>query len=150
MQSLMTIRPLIMTDFKQWAPLWNQYNIFYGRHSLPAQITQTTWERFLNPAEPVYALVAEMDQQLLGFVHYLFHRSTIQINNTCYLQDLFTAQLARNQGIGRALIEAVYEAAAKAGSKRVYWQTQTTNKTARKLYDNVATCSDFIVYSHNL
>ncbi len=56
----------------------------------------------------------------------------------CYLQDLFTAPDYRGHGIGRALIERVYEIAKEAGCKRVYWQTHTTNTPGRTLYDKVA------------
>jgi GNAT superfamily N-acetyltransferase len=66
------------------------------------------------------------------------------------LQDLFTAEQVRGRGIGRRLIEAGYGAAREAGSSRVYWHTQATNRTARVLYDKVAQHSGFIVYAHEL
>jgi GNAT superfamily N-acetyltransferase len=82
----------------------------------------------------------------LGLAHFLFHRSTIQIDPTCYLQDLFTAQEARGKGVGRALIDSVYEYARKAGSPRAYWQTHETNAVAMRIYDKVAVRSGFVVY----
>src|SRR6185312_14125880 len=119
---MLIIRFVNSADFTQWLPLWEDYNRFYGRNSLPMKITQTTWSRFLDSHEPIHALVAEQNGQLLGLAHYLFHRSTIQIELNCYLQDLFTCEAARGQGIGRALIEAVYERAKSAGTSRIYWQ----------------------------
>jgi len=139
------VRPVAATDFAQWVPLWEGYNTFYKR-VLPAEITQTTWKRFFDPAEPVHALVAEQDGRLLGLVHYLFHRATAMIELSCYLSDLFTNEAARGKGVGRALIEAVYEQARLAGSTRVYWQTHETNTVAQRLYDQVAERSGFIVY----
>ncbi len=139
-------RSVASTDFAQWQSLWQGYNLFYGRPALPAEITRMTWSRFFDAYEPVHALVAEKDGQLLGLSHYLFHRSTTSIEPVCYLQDLFTNEAVRGQGIGRALIEAVYERARIAGSTRVYWQTQEGNATARRLYDKVAELSGFIVY----
>jgi GNAT superfamily N-acetyltransferase len=68
------------------------------------------------------------------------------MNLTCYLQDLFTAAQARGGGVGRALIEAVYDAAGAAGSARVYWLTHETNAVAMGLYDQVAVKSGFLVY----
>jgi ribosomal protein S18 acetylase RimI-like enzyme len=56
----------------------------------------------------------------------------------------------RGQGIGRKLIEAVCAHASKDGAARVYWLTHETNATARKLYDQVADLSGFIVYRKNL
>ena len=143
------IRDVKSEDFDIWLPLWDGYNAFYGRAgatALPRHITDVTWKRFFDPAEPVHALVADDGQQLLGLVHYLFHRSTIMIAPICYLQDLFTIEAARGKGVGLALIEAVYARARAAGTTRVYWQTQATNATARKLYDQVAQLSGFLVY----
>lgn len=144
------IRPVTSTDFAQWETLWKGYNAFYGRPTFPPEITQVTWSRFHDASEPVHALVAEIDGQLLGLVHYLFHRSTIMVEPICYLQDLFTSEPARGQGIGRALIESVYERAKTAGSTRVYWQTHETNLNAMKLYDHVAERSGFVVYRKQL
>jgi GNAT superfamily N-acetyltransferase len=145
----LVIRPIAPEDHEQWRPLWDGYNAFYEREgptALPDEITQTTWARFFDADEPVHGLVADEGGRLIGLTHYLFHRSTTAIAPTCYLQDLFTSQGARGKGVGRALIEAVYEAARRAGSGRVYWQTHETNATARRLYDAVAEDSGFIVY----
>jgi GNAT superfamily N-acetyltransferase len=72
--------------------------------------------------------------QLVGLAHYIFHRSTIQILPTCYMQDLFTSVAARGRGVGRALTESVYERARSANCGRVYWQTHETNLEVMRLY----------------
>ena len=147
------VRFLRREDLSAWRVLWEGYNAFYGRSgatALPGEITALTWERFFDAAEPMHALVAERNGTLVGLAHYLYHRSTIQANLTCYLQDLFTAESARGHGIGGALIAAVCECARGAGSTRVYWQTHETNALARRLYDRVAERSGFIVYRRAL
>jgi GNAT superfamily N-acetyltransferase len=149
MSQRLTVRPLAPTDLAQWEALWEGYNTFYER-TVPPEITRVTWSRFFDASEPVHALVAEKDGRLLGLVHYLFHRSTTLIGPTCYLQDLFTTEAERGQGVGRALIESVYERARTAGSLRVYWQTHETNATAMALYDKVAERSGFLVYRKRL
>lgn len=149
MSSLLIVRPVVREDFPQWEPLWEGYNRFYER-TLPREITQMTWSRFFDAYEPVHAMVAEEEGQLVGLVHHIFHRSTTMISPTCYLQDLFTLEAARRKGIGRALIEAVYEQARNAGAPRVYWQTHETNLTAMKLYDQVAERSGFVVYRRQI
>jgi len=153
MSATMTIRDVAASDYEPWLTLWNGYNAFYGRSgptALPAEVTQTTWQRFFDAREPVYALVAELDGSLIGLTHYLFHRSTTLLAPICYLQDLYTAPERRRSGVGRALIEAVYECARDAGSPRVYWQTHETNLVAQRLYEQVAERSGFIVYRRNL
>jgi GNAT superfamily N-acetyltransferase len=145
----LTIRFVTREDFPRWLPLWDGYNEFYGRFgptALPGEITQMTWSRFFDAYEPVHAMVAEEDGELIGLVHYLFHRTTTSIAPACYLNDLFTLDSQRGKGIGRRLIDAVYEQAKLAGIGRVYWLTHETNSTAMKLYDQVADRSGFVVY----
>ncbi len=147
------VRPILQTDLAAWRPLWDGYNAFYGRNGATAladAITDITWQRFFDPNEPVFALVAERGGVLLGLTHYLFHRSTTRIEPTCYLQDLFTLPAERGLGVGRALIEGVSEAARGAGVKRLYWQTHESNAAGRRLYDQVAQHLGFIVYSRDL
>jgi GNAT superfamily N-acetyltransferase len=149
MSSDLTVRFVTRQDYDRWRPLWDRYNAFYGRAGATAlsdEITAMTWARFFDAYEPAHALVAERGGALLGLTHYLFHRSTTAIAPNCYLQDLFTVEAARGQGVGRALIEGVYERARLAGSPRVYWQTHQTNLTAMQLYDKVAEHSGFVVY----
>ena len=140
-----SIRSALPADFEQWLPLWEGYNRFYER-AVPAEVTRVTWSRFFDAYEPMHAVVAERDGKLVGLVHYLYHRNTAMLAPVCYLQDLFTAAETRGQGVGRALIEAVYERAQAAGSPRVYWMTQESNAVARRLYDQVAENSGFIQY----
>jgi GNAT superfamily N-acetyltransferase len=153
MPSEITIRPVVPSDFAQWKSLWDGYNAFYGRAgatALPEEITRLTWARFFDAYEPMHALIAERDSQILGLVHFIFHRTTIAATSNCYLQDLFTVESARGQGVGRALIEEVYRRAEAAHCARVYWLTHESNTTARALYDMVADNSGFLVYRKNL
>lgn len=143
------IRPVARDDYDHWLPLWDGYNAFYGRAgatALAPEITRMTWARFFDAYEPVHALVAERGGELLGLTHYLFHRSTTAIEPNCYLQDLFTSEAARGKGVGRALIDGVYQRAKLVGCLRVYWHTHESNVTAMQLYDKMAEFPGFVVY----
>lgn len=139
------IRPFTSDDRAAWEPLWQGYLTFY-KASLAPEVTETTWRRLLDPAEPMHGLVAVLDGEIVGIVHFLYHRSTWTTGDYCYLQDLFTSEKARNRGAGRALIEAVYEKAQVQGASRVYWLTHETNTSAQALYEKVAARSGFIQY----
>ncbi len=141
-----TIRPLAAADRTQWHQLWQDYLRFY-ESDVPAEVTQLTWTRILDPEAPILGLCAATPENgLLGIVHYLFHPVTWAAGPRCYLEDLFTTPEARGQGVGRALIEAVYAAADARGADQVYWPTQEFNATARRLYDQVASATPFIKY----
>ena len=53
----------------------------------------------------MFLLGAYDDGQLVGIVHYLFHRSSWTPADYCYLQDLFVSEKVRGKGVGRALIK---------------------------------------------
>lgn len=143
------LRPLADTDRAAWLPLWEGYQKHY-QVAIPAQVTDLTWQRFLDPAEPMFVLGAFEGAQLVGIVHYIFHRSCWLAGPTCYLQDLFTVPERRGTGVGRLLIEGVYAEARKASAGRVYWLTHESNTPGRLLYDQVAENAGFIQYRKNL
>jgi GNAT superfamily N-acetyltransferase len=145
MADTIQIRPVGADERAAWEPLWAGYLAFY-KATLAPGASDVAWARFHDPDEPMFLLGAYVDGKLTGIVHYLFHRSSWTPGDYCYLQDLFVAETARGLGLGRALIEAVYEKAKAAGASRVYWMTQTTNAQARILYDQVADNPGFMQY----
>ncbi len=145
MSARMLIRPVREDERADWEPLWAGYLKFY-KATIAPEVSDVTWRRFHDEAEPMYVLGAYVDGKLTGIVHYLFHRSCWTVGNYCYLQDLFVSETARGHGAGRALIEAVYERAKAAGANRVHWLTQNENAQARILYDQVADNSGFMQY----
>jgi GNAT superfamily N-acetyltransferase len=143
----LTIRPLAASDEAEWRRLWTAYLTFY-ESTVSEEVYQSSFARMLSgDAHEYHGLIAELDGKAVGLVHYLFHRHGWRVENVCYLQDLYADPEVRGQGIGRALIEAVYAAADAAGAPMVYWLTQTFNTTARQLYDRIGVVTPFIKYN---
>ncbi|MEP7314090.1 MAG: GNAT family N-acetyltransferase [Pseudomonadota bacterium] len=148
MQTLST-RRFAADDYARWYPLWREYQRFYEA-DLPSTTSALTWQRLLDPAEPMQGLFALDGERCVGFVHCIEHRSCWTPGNYLYLQDLYVAEDCRGRGAGRLLIEKVYEIAKVRGCSRVHWLTQETNTQARVLYDKVAERSGFIQYRRPL
>lgn len=140
-----TIRPLTPDDYQNWLPLWNGYLNYY-QAKLDEAVTQITWKRFHDENEPIYALGAFDGERLQGIVHAVKHRATWTDGWYIYLEDLFTRPEVRGQGIGKALINAIYDLADELGASRVYWLTHESNATGRALYDKVGHNAGFIQY----
>jgi GNAT superfamily N-acetyltransferase len=140
-----TIRPLEKASYAAWLPLWQAYQAFY-KVDIAQDVSDITWARFLDPAEPMGGALAWDGAKAVGMVHHIRHRSSWTVGDYCYLQDLFVAPEGRGKGTGRKLIEHVYEIARQQGCSRVHWLTHETNENAMILYDAVAERSGFVQY----
>ncbi|WP_342244658.1 GNAT family N-acetyltransferase [Pseudomonas sp. OTU5201] len=145
MSASLEIRPVSAADHAAWLPLWQGYQRFY-KTEIAAETTAVTWQRFLDPNEPMYAALAWQDGKAVGLVHFIYHRSCWTTGDYCYLQDLYVAEGLRGSGVGRQLIEHVYAQARAAGASRVHWLTHETNTDAMQLYDRIADRSGFVQY----
>lgn len=147
-----TIRFLEPGDEAEWRRLWTGYLEFY-ESTVPEAVYRSSFDRMMagNKGAPneFRGLLALIDGKPVGLVHYVFHRHGWRVENVCYLQDLYADPSVRGTGVGRALIEAVYEKADAEGCPAVYWLTQEFNHTARKLYDRIGVLTPFIKYSRS-
>jgi GNAT superfamily N-acetyltransferase len=140
-----TVRALAPADEADWRRLWTGYLAFYET-TRPEAVHATTFARLLDPAEPMFGLVAERDGAVIGLANCIVHRHGWSVADVCYLQDLYVDEDLRGSGAGRALIEAVYAEADRRGLASVYWMTQAFNARGRRLYDRVGKLTPFIRY----
>lgn len=131
----MQIRDCSAADEAGWRGLWQGFLDYY-EVSLAPDVTAFTWARLLDPASPLKARLAVEGDLLLGFAIHQHHPSTWVMGDDCYLEDLFVSPNARGKGVGRALIEDLISLARAKGWQRLYWNTDASNATARKLYDS--------------
>lgn len=141
-----SVRALQADDKPEWLGLWRGYVEFYECDVSDA-VTETTFARLLDDAEPMTALVAlDDDGRIQGLAHCVFHRNTWTDRDVCYLEDLFVCPTARHEGVGKALIEAVRDHATDLGCFRVYWMTRENNNEARALYDSITPVTSWVRY----
>ncbi len=143
------IRPLVAGDRAEWDRLWAAYLAFY-KTERPKDIFDLTFGRYIDPDRAdMMAWIAMSGERGVGLVHVILHAHGWQDTPITYLQDLYADPEVRGRGVGRALIETVYDDADRAGRPNVYWMTQTGNTTARQLYDRIAVATDFMKYSRS-
>lgn len=130
-----TVREALPEDEGRWRKLWADYLAFYGT-DIAGDITDLTWRRVFDPASAIFMRVAVEDGVVLGFALCLTHEGTWTRSLDCYLEDLFVDAGARGKGVGRALLDDLVALSKARDWTRLYWHTNETNTTARKLYDS--------------
>jgi GNAT superfamily N-acetyltransferase len=143
--SMINVRAATSMDEPRWRELWAGYNAFY-QAEVPEAITDSTWQRILNPAVAIVGRVAELDGRVVGFSNSVLHESTWAAAPICYLEDLFVDPAVRSSGIGRMLLQDLVVLARENGWPQLYWHTRTNNAVARRLYDTFTRADDFVRY----
>lgn len=146
MSKELLIRPVTAQDRAAWQRLWSAYLEFYETTASP-EVYETSFNRLLTGGDGAFkGALAMLGDQPVGLVHYVYHPHMWRIEPVCYLQDLYADPEVRGKGVGRALIQHVYDAADADGAPTVYWLTQDFNATARRLYDRIGQATPFMKY----
>ena len=87
---------------------------------------------FGNPPD-FSCLVAEVNEQVLGMALF-YHRFSTWKGKSIHLEDLIVTKKYRQQGIGKALFEAVLHEAHQQKLKRVEWVVLDWNRSAIDFY----------------
>jgi ribosomal protein S18 acetylase RimI-like enzyme len=140
-----TIRDVAGGDQAAWAGLFRAYRDFY-RLAPDEDVVARVWTWLREPGGEVRGLVALDGDRVVGMAHYRRFVNPSEGSHGLYLDDLFTAPDARGRGVGRALIEHLAARAAQEGLSGVSWITAEDNRTARRLYDSVATATHWVTY----
>jgi GNAT superfamily N-acetyltransferase len=146
---MLELRDARLDDESDFRRLWQGFLDGYGL-TLPAEVTDFTWARLMDPANALTARLACIDGVAQGFAIHQHHPSTWVMGDDGYLEDLFVAPEARGRGLGRALIEDLVAIARQNGWRRLYWLTEIENTTARRLYDQFCDNDGHIRYRMTL
>ena len=100
---------------------------------LELRISQIKESLFADPPSG-YALLAWDDGRLVGLAAYSFLWPAVGLTRSLYLKELYVAETARQKGVGRLLIQWLYEIAVKNECSRVEWATDQDNPDAQRFY----------------
>ncbi|NNC10832.1 GNAT family N-acetyltransferase [Planctomonas sp. JC2975] len=141
-----TIREPAEGDFFSWLALYEDYATYYER-ALTDQGALLVWSWLTDAARAERGLVAvDDDGALIGLVHYHEVPRPLDGDHALHIDDLFVLEEHREQGFGRALIEAVATVGAEFGTPLVQWLAKQDDPDARSFYDEIADASTVVVY----
>ncbi|ONH85398.1 GCN5 family acetyltransferase [Thalassospira sp. MCCC 1A02803] len=145
----MEIRPATRDDRDAWEGLFRDYMVFYGC-GVSETALDTTWGWIIDPNGPMECLLAVKEGQVVGLAQYRAVPETLTGSWFGHLDDLFVTPTARGAGVAQALMTKLCDIARDRGWFKLTWITADDNATARRLYDQIANASDWVVYEQML
>jgi GNAT superfamily N-acetyltransferase len=139
------VRDLETGDGEAWRRLFADYREFYECEPSD-EVLDRVWGWLHDPDSELGGLVAVLDGDVVGIAHHRSYVRPCEGETGLFLDDLFTEAGVRGRGIGRALIARLVQIARDRGAAKVRWVTAPDNHTAQRLYDDVATRTDWLTY----
>ncbi|WP_339832195.1 GNAT family N-acetyltransferase [uncultured Altibacter sp.] len=127
-------------------PLFDGYRVFYKQPSHPEAARAFLTERFIKKDSVIF-IVLDKEGSGLGFTQLYPSFSSVAMQRTYILNDLFVAPSARKQGIGEALLNKAKEFATANGSRGLTLETDIDN-SARHLYEKLGWKKDTHVFHY--
>ncbi|HDX8438397.1 TPA: GNAT family N-acetyltransferase [Aeromonas dhakensis] len=122
-------------DLEETSYLFDAYRQFYGQEPDHGAAAGFIAERLANADSVVFLARHEMGETM-GFVQLYPAFSSVAMKRMWYLNDLFVAESARQQGVARALLKRVASFAKETDALTVKLATSISNQPAKSLYES--------------
>lgn len=130
---MIEIKQATLKDVAAITPLFNAYRMFYQQKSDGIGANAFITERLTKNESVIY--LAYHNQQPVGFVQLYPIFSSVSMQQTWLLNDLFVTDTSRKKGIGQALLSAAANFGKQRQAKWLLLQTGALNSTAQQLYE---------------
>jgi len=139
----MTTTRALIQHLPQLITLFNEYRVFYKQSSNLEAAQTFLKERFLKNDSVIFIALNTNDEGI-GFTQLYPSYSSVSMQRTYILNDLFVSPKFRKKGIGEKLMEAAKQFAIAEGSKGLTLETDIDNP-AQKLYKRLGWIKDIHV-----
>lgn len=129
----MIIRRAKKKDIDQLSVLFDKYRIFYKQRSDVDSAKSFLKKRMKRKESVIF--VAEERKNLVGFTQLFPIFSSVSMQRTWLLNDLYVNEKARGIGAATALLNAAKDFGAETNSKWLLLQTAADNSTAQRVYE---------------
>ena len=130
-------------NIEQLTPLFDGYRMFYKQPSNLKAAREFLLDRFQKKDSVVFMVIGK-DGGALGFTQLYPLFSSVSMQRTYVLNDLFVSEDSRGQGIGEALMKHAQGFAEETGSKGLTLETAIDNP-AQHLYRKLGWVQDTAV-----
>jgi len=134
---MIRVTPVGPGDVPALGELLEEMGRFYGSvTALPAQerVRQINDALFTSPVA-AHALLAWDGARLAGMAVYSFLWPAAGLTRSLYMKELYVGERHRRRGVGKLLMQALFETAGQHGCSRIEWTTDSDNAGAQAFYE---------------
>jgi GNAT superfamily N-acetyltransferase len=126
-------------DVPAIAELLEELDRFYGVTEFDPidQRTVQIVDMLFGSQPTAYVLVAKEYGNVVGLASYSFLWPAVGLTNSLFLKELFVREERRRSGVGRRLMEHLFDVAVERGCSRVEWMTEDVNTGAQGFYNRL-------------
>ncbi|MEO5682760.1 MAG: GNAT family N-acetyltransferase [Chitinophagaceae bacterium] len=130
---MISVRRATKEDIEELTVLFDLYRVWYHQPSDIAAAKKFLLQRMENEESVVF--VAEQEKVLVGFTQLYPIFSSVSLQKTWLLNDLYVHATVRKQGAAAALLNAAREHGLETNAKWLLLQTGNDNYTAQAVYE---------------
>ncbi|MEW2922339.1 GNAT family N-acetyltransferase [Muricauda sp. ANG21] len=131
----MNIKKATISDLERIVPLFDAYRVFYKQKSDFELARRFLKERFANNESVIF--IALEDEEPIGFTQLYETFSSVSLQPSYILNDLYVSPNHRKKGVGEALLNKAKYHCEEMGYKGLALETAADNP-AQKLYERLS------------
>jgi GNAT superfamily N-acetyltransferase len=146
----MMIEPIDSHNLNDVLPLIRKYQEFYKVADINDEKNREFFSQFGPSSDKGCLFGFRIDGELVAFATVYFCYASSIISKVAVMNDLFTSEGYRKQGIATKLIKHCERHAKHNGAARLQWVTAASNKTAQSVYKALgATQSSWELFTYS-
>ncbi|MFJ7971793.1 GNAT family N-acetyltransferase [Psychrobacillus sp. NPDC096389] len=131
----MNIHQATINDLDSLVELFDLYRQFYKQASDLKGAREFLEDRFVKNESIIF--IAFDDGKAVGFTQLFPSFSSVSMQKSWVLNDLYVKETARRKGVAEKLIRKAIAFAEETGSKGILLETAADNVNAQKLYEKI-------------
>lgn len=122
-------------DLEELVLLFNAYRNFYNQESDMEKARSFLSDRFKHDDSVIFVVKDVQLNQTIGFTQLYPSFSSISMQRSWILNDLYVAEESRGRGAAQVLLDTAREYAKQTNAKGLSLSTALHNETAQKIYE---------------
>ena len=129
-----TVSRVTNADRADWVRLWQAWQDHMSG-AVPPSVTAMSWDFMMREESGLTAFIARgAGGEAIGFANVSSTPFAWTGGPILFLQDLFVSEAARGDGVGEALLKAVYAYADELGANQVFWMVDEDDPQLQGFY----------------